>query len=44
MKGIDIFLEAAERVKTKYPQTEFRVLGFIEEDYKEKCGNTKIGK
>ena len=36
MKGIDIFLDAAERVKTKYPQTEFRVLGFIEEDYKEK--------
>lgn len=36
MKGIDIFLEAAEKVKTKYPDTEFQVLGFIEEDYREK--------
>ena len=36
MKGIDVFLEAAEAVKQKYPDTEFQVLGFLEEDYKEK--------
>ncbi len=36
MKGIDVFLDAAEAIKEKYPDTEFLVLGFLEEDYKEK--------
>ncbi|MBQ9134501.1 MAG: glycosyltransferase family 4 protein [Lachnospiraceae bacterium] len=36
MKGIDVFLEAAERIKKKYPDTEFQILGFLEEDYEEK--------
>lgn len=35
MKGIDTFLEAAEMIKKKYPETEFLVLGFLEENYKE---------
>lgn len=29
-KGIDDYIEAAKRIKTKYPKTEFNILGFIE--------------
>lgn len=30
-KGIDQYLEAAKVIKTKYPNTTFRIVGFIEE-------------
>ena len=29
-KGVDDYIEAAKRIKKKYPQTEFNMLGFIE--------------
>lgn len=29
-KGVDDYIEAAKRIKVKYPQTEFNMLGFIE--------------
>ena len=29
-KGVDDYIEAAKRIKLKYPQTEFNMLGFIE--------------
>ena len=29
-KGVDDYIEAAKRIKRKYPNTEFNVLGFIE--------------
>lgn len=29
-KGVDDYIEAAKRIKTEYPQTEFNMLGFIE--------------
>ncbi len=29
-KGVDDYIEAAERIKLKYPKTEFNMLGFIE--------------
>ena len=29
-KGVDDYIEAAKRMRAKYPQTEFRMLGFIE--------------
>lgn len=29
-KGVDDYIEAAKRVKAKYPKTEFNMLGFIE--------------
>ena len=29
-KGVDDYIEAAKRIKTKYPKTEFNMLGFIE--------------
>lgn len=35
-KGIDQYLEAAEYIKGKYPQTAFHILGFCEQDYKDK--------
>lgn len=35
-KGIDQYLEAAEYIHTKYPNTRFHVCGFCEDDYKEK--------
>ncbi|MCM1325842.1 MAG: glycosyltransferase [Bacteroidales bacterium] len=35
-KGIDQYLEAAERVKQQYPATEFHVCGFCEEEYEGK--------
>lgn len=34
-KGIDQYLEAAEYIKNKYPNTEFHICGFCEEDYEE---------
>lgn len=35
-KGTDLYLEAAEFIKKKYSDTEFYILGFLEENYKEK--------
>ena len=32
-KGIDQYLEAAKRIKTKYPNTEFHICGFCEKEY-----------
>lgn len=29
-KGVDDYIEAAKRIRAKYPQTEFHMLGFIE--------------
>ena len=29
-KGVDDYIEAAKRIKTEYPETEFNMLGFIE--------------
>lgn len=29
-KGVDDYIEAAKRIKAKYPNTEFNILGFIE--------------
>lgn len=29
-KGVDDYIEAAKRIKSKYPQTEFNLMGFIE--------------
>lgn len=34
-KGIDSFLEMAEQIKGKYPDTVFHILGFCEDDYQE---------
>ena len=46
LKGIDEFLEAAKRTKEKYPNTNFYIAGFVEEDeYKKKIdsyGNVVI--
>lgn len=40
LKGIDEYLEAAKRTKEKYPNTNFYIAGFIEEDeYKEKVAS-----
>lgn len=37
LKGIDEYLEAARRIKEKYPNTNFFIAGFVEEgEYKEK--------
>lgn len=35
-KGIDQYLEAAEYIKKSYPNTFFHILGFCEEDYRDK--------
>lgn len=35
-KGIDQYLEAAEYIRAKYPQTRFHVCGACEQDYKER--------
>lgn len=35
-KGVDQYLEAAENIKAKYPNTVFHVCGFCEESYEEK--------
>lgn len=32
-KGIDEFLEAAKKIKEKYPQARFHIAGFFEEEY-----------
>ncbi|SDC07040.1 galacturonosyltransferase [Terribacillus halophilus] len=32
-KGIEEFISAAKHIKNKYPQTEFHIVGFCEEDY-----------
>lgn len=34
-KGIDQYLEAAEYIRIKYPNTKFHVCGFCEQDYEE---------
>lgn len=34
-KGIEFYLEVAKKIKTKYPNTEFHICGFCEENYKE---------
>ncbi|HFI0021638.1 TPA: glycosyltransferase family 4 protein [Streptococcus suis] len=38
-KGIDQYLEAAEFIKRKYPNTEFNVYGFCEQAYEQKLKN-----
>lgn len=35
-KGIDLYLEAAKRIKRQYPNIEFHICGFCEENYEEK--------
>lgn len=35
-KGTDEFFEMAESIKTRYPNVEFQILGWIEGDYKER--------
>lgn len=35
-KGIDQYLDAAEYIRKKYPNTQFHILGFCEESYEEK--------
>ena len=35
-KGIEEYLTAAQEIKHKYPQTEFHILGYCEEDYQER--------
>lgn len=35
-KGVDQYLEAAEYIGNKYPETVFHVCGFCEQDYEEK--------
>jgi len=34
-KGIEQYLEAAEYIKNKYPNTRFHICGFCEEDYQD---------
>lgn len=38
-KGIEQYLEAAEYIKSKYPNTKFHILGFCEERYEDKLEN-----
>lgn len=40
-KGIDQYLEAAEYIKKKYPNTEFHICGFCEDEYKDKLEKLK---
>ncbi len=35
-KGIDQYLEAAEYIRKKYPNTRFHICGFCEQDYEER--------
>lgn len=35
-KGIDYYLESAKYIKAKYPNAEFHVCGFVEDEYKGK--------
>lgn len=44
-KGIDYYLDSAKIIKSKYPNTEFHVCGFIEDEYRGKlqdCINQKL--
>lgn len=38
-KGIDEYLEAAISIKQKFPNTEFHILGFCEENYEDKLND-----
>ena len=38
-KGIDQYLDAAEFIKLKYPNTEFHIVGFCEDSYEEKLNH-----
>lgn len=38
-KGIDLYLEAAEKIKQEYPNTVFHVCGFCEQNYEDKLKN-----
>ncbi|MGF2142103.1 glycosyltransferase family 4 protein [Vagococcus fluvialis] len=38
-KGIDLYLEAAEKLTKKYENLEFHICGFCEEDYEEKLAD-----
>lgn len=40
-KGIDEFLKAAETIKEEYPNVEFHVCGFLEDDYKANIQNAQ---
>lgn len=35
-KGIEQYLKAADRIRRKYPNTKFHILGFCEEEYEER--------
>lgn len=41
-KGTDEYLEMAQTIKAKYPQTEFQIVGWVEGDYKQQLD--KLGK
>ena len=32
-KGIEEYMDAAEQIRSRHPETRFRILGFLEEDY-----------
>ncbi|MFQ7156079.1 MAG: glycosyltransferase family 4 protein [Merdimonas faecis] len=38
-KGIDQYLEAAQYIRKKYPNTRFHICGFCEQDYKDRLEN-----
>lgn len=38
-KGIEQYLGAAEIIRSKYPKTQFHILGFCEEEYEERLNN-----
>lgn len=38
-KGTDEYLEMAQTIKAKYPQTEFQIVGWVEGDYKQQLDN-----
>lgn len=38
-KGIDQYLEAAKRIRVKYPKTRFHICGFCEQAYEEKLND-----
>ena len=42
-KGIEEYLAAAQAIKTKYPKTEFHILGACEEDYQERIDKLQKG-
>lgn len=41
-KGIDQFLDAARYIRKKYPDTNFHILGFCEEEYEEKLMEMQV--